>query len=104
MNADVQRYLTTLRRIPPDVVRRMATREFNMLNDDSRCVCGWAIREALDDAVGRLTGTWSTDLCQQEFGGDFWEWAAIYHGVTDLRLPFIFIEEAFARRVAECCP
>lgn len=97
MNADVQRYLTTLRRIPPDVVRRMATREFNMLND-SRCVCGWAIREALDDAVGRR----STDLCQQEFGGDFWEWAAIYHGVTDLRLPFI--EEAFARRVAECCP
>lgn len=100
MNAPVSQYLETLRRVPDDVILSVATREFDMPNPRT-CLCAWLVREQLaqqhdtaaDDEVG-----WAIDE-KVLFGGTSSEWAEIYVGVLDRRLPAI--ELAFVDRVAE---
>lgn len=126
MTPKVRGYLKTLRRIPDNIVLSLATRNFEMTNPAS-CLTGWALREA----VGALRGQPAEDVpgnqylwesCSEQFGGTDDEWRRIFDGVccagdsekknsagycmgcgggdTHGHLPLI--EEAFARRVAEC--
>ena len=98
-------YLTTLRRVPADIILSVATRDIN-LDDGNTCVCGWVIREAFarrDNVDAEDTGKklwWVSVKCPDEFGGEYDEWDAIYMGVTDKRAPLI--ERAFVERVLEC--
>lgn len=106
-------YLKTLRRIPRPIVQAMATRGIISSWGDV-CLCGWAIREALAFANGHTAdeiNVWDNNnpntefplvvsLCQRNFGGTAYAWESIYYGIV--RKPRRAIEEAFARRVAEC--
>lgn len=101
LDPKVEAYLTTLRRIPPEVRQSMATREF-AISDPWSCVCGWAIREDILAATGEDVEPTVTDefACSRVFGGTSDEWRAIFLGIcypdnTSL------IEEAFAIAVAE---
>ena|SRR6185503_3398691 len=94
-------YLTTLRRIPDDVILSMATREFQMYDPPS-CICGWAMREDLLAATGSQGGGHSGPVrCAARFGGTEQEWGAIFGGVTDTYGVLPRIEMAFVRRVDE---
>ena len=94
-------YLNLLRRIPDDVIRSMATREYDM-DDAMRCVCGWAVRDDLLRAIGR-DDEWlynPVGRCVDAFGGSLDEWDDIYHGVLNPeRIPDI--EKAFVQRLDE---
>lgn len=101
LDTDVQRYLTTLRRIPKEVRLSMATREYDM-NDPATCVCGWAIRDELLRAVGSENEShgFVQNECAERFGGEVESWDAIFDGVCyPERLPLI--EEAFTLAVME---
>jgi hypothetical protein len=98
-------FLTTLRRIPDDVILSMATRGID-LPDAWTCVCGWAAREVVArqrnvDAED-VDGIFVTRVLAQELGGsEDKEWRPIniawcYSDQPDA------LEEAFVDRVAEC--
>jgi hypothetical protein len=116
-------YLTTLRRIPDEIILEMATREFVMGSAPS-CLCGWALLEdlaalqakPLDELVDNRAGDdpsfTNHDLFYNSsnagamqrmidaFGGTKREWDAVFLGVCrapELRL----IELAFTLRVEE---
>ncbi len=102
-------YLKTLRRIPKPIRLAMATRVFDM-DDDEVCLCGWAVREALAYANGKAAeeysvhegaAMWTSSERQAValFGGTVQEWQAIYFGVVELDLPII--ERAFVTAVVE---
>ena len=113
LDPDVQRYLTTLRRIPKEVRLSLGGRAF-YLNDVPSCLCGWAVRDALlamsgveveegayywHDAVSTL-GSSTAPRCVQLFGGSYEEWVDVFLGVTSaFRLPAI--ETAFTLAVME---
>jgi hypothetical protein len=98
---DVRGYLTTLRRIPAPVRQSMAAREFDM-NWSETCVCGWAIRDALEAATGRDSQGYGTPGdCVRLFGGTDDEWYRIYYGVLPHNGKLRSIETAFAIAVAE---
>lgn len=108
-------YLATLRRVPPNVVRAVATRNI-VPSDGATCLCGWFVREMVaqmthvdadavdpyDCRIGLSDPVWNPRTgSQQFFGGTREEWIRIYVDIIsddDGR----FVEEAFARRVAEC--
>lgn len=108
-------YLTTLRRIPDEVILDMATREFQMFSARS-CVCGWALRGGLSLLNGKTPDEFDVNgnpaAMAARFGGTDEEWRAIFIGVTAGcgtpgcgvcraagKLPDI--ELAFVHRVAE---
>lgn len=102
----VQDYLDTFRRIPRPIVLSMASREF-VMGDPIACVCGWAIREDIfrktgeertPDIAERSTVAIIDDAARR-FGGNFWEWHAVYFGVINSSA--LDIEEAFTLRVME---
>lgn len=96
------------KRMPDDVVLATATRTLN-LQDDTTCLCGWAVREDIASTLGRdarridpyrhmdsLSGI--PDECAKRFGGEYVEWSAVFSGVTDSgKLPTI--ETAWVERV-----
>lgn len=123
------RYLKTLRRIPKAIILDMGAREFNMETSAS-CVCGWAVRDSLDIAInGESTFTadeklriaephhatsWyskTNEIAQRQFGGTQREWNAIFYAAAGMdpdrqctEVPVTeHLEEAFTRRVMECC-
>lgn len=99
---DYRPYLTTLRRIPPEVRQSMATREFDMISPWA-CVCGWAIRDAVLAATGEDTHRYNSERCAARFGGTYAEWEAIFCDVCYVTtLPAI--ETAFTIAVAETVP
>ena len=95
-------YLTTLRRLPREVVLEIAGREIDP-GDPETCICGWALRLGLSQERGvdadYLLTPW-TDLYElvRLYGGDWGDWYAVYHGILDDR---VLVEQAFMRRVLE---
>jgi hypothetical protein len=116
-------YLTTLRRIPKDIVLATATRELEMDNGRA-CLVAWAVREQLAafvgvaaehvDPFGTVAGPWPYGVIGQGqcewfpdgkahllFGGTRREWRRLYENAAyDKRVPLI--ERAFVQRVSEC--
>jgi hypothetical protein len=103
MNSNVEKYLTTLRRVPDDVILSTATRDID-LAETYRCVCGWTAREIAarkqncdaDTADGGPL-VWTI---AGAVGGDFYEWQRInlaFHGKPTA----LALEEAFTLRVME---
>ena len=102
--SDWMPYLTTLRRVPADIILSVATRDIN-LRDANTCVCGWVIREAIArrdnvDAEDAFSDAFHADACRAAFGDTGDEWDAIYFGVSYECAPLI--ERAFVERVLEC--
>jgi hypothetical protein len=103
-------YLTTLRRLPDDVVLDIATRDLDLWRP-CRCVCGWAVRAGLARSSGDwteertgdavLTGRISVlSAMEQMYGGTLDEWQEVFVGVVQpLQLPLI--EHAFVLRLDE---
>jgi hypothetical protein len=100
-----EKYLTTLRRIPDDIILSIASREVVPIQC-SQCICGWGAREALArvrgvdaDDILRVDGfefeTWKT--CHQVFGGEVNEWCDVF---TDI-YSGPDVEDAFVTRVME---
>jgi hypothetical protein len=108
MTPEVKVYLKTLRLIPAETIRSMATRPFKM-GDPAACLCGWAIRDDLlrvsgkdtypDDEYGDVAEGYSDEMVRQ-FGGTWDQWEDVFRGV--IRNERQLIEEAFAIRVSEC--
>lgn len=102
-------YLKTLRRIPKDVILSMATREMDMSFGES-CLCGWAVKEAFANGLSAEEidpyappgVSWDSPAnhCVYRFGGDYSEWHNLYR---DAEQRIEIVEDAFVRRVAECC-
>ena len=104
LDPEVERYLTTLRRIPVEVRQSMATREFDM-GDPTTCVCGWAIQDSLTHAVGRAVIYRDVkQMCVEQFGGSYDEWDAIFGGVCYTHVHLPNIETAFTIAVSETVP
>lgn len=108
-----QTYLTTLRRVPDDIVLSVATREMEMSSGET-CLCGWFVKEQ----VGRLLNmdpeavdpfadvpgirAFSPNYKASEmFGGGWEEWSSLYNGAE---WDTSAVEEAFVERVLECVP
>lgn len=100
--------LRTLRRIPPWIIRDMATREIIALEPEA-CICGWALRAALGEATGRpaedvshneTSDGDSVQACLDRFAGSYLEWNDVFEGICRDRWA---VETAFTVRVAECC-
>ena len=100
-NSETRQLLTTLRRIPDDVILSMATREYDM-NSCIACVCGWALHEDSLRTVGAVTASAQPIIpqCVDRFGGAEQEWINIFGGAAR---PYYLpnIETAFTLRVAE---
>jgi hypothetical protein len=110
MNSNVEKYLTTLRRVPDDVILAIGAREIVPDKGDV-CVCGWAVREQLariaqTDAEEQDAFDWGAepftawspaDRAPVLFGGNPETWRALYD-----RAPYDRdVEEAFTLRVME---
>ncbi len=103
-------YLRTLRRIPADIVRAMATRPINPTSP-VECLCGWALREqrgrevgcdAGDLPIGTQSMMGTPESCSQVFGGSIAEWERVFIDIVhEHHAPKV--ELAFVRRVAEAC-
>ena len=112
-------YLTTLRRLPDDVVLEVAGHELDLV-DSYACLCGWALRAVMAKLQRVSIDTWSSyrmedyeayrdargldagvpELLSEKVGGTREEWSNIFDGVIcDLALPDI--EFAWTIRVAE---
>lgn len=99
-----RQYLTTLRRVPDDIVLATAARDLEPDISD-RCLCGWFVREQ----IARMTGQSADEqdvsfdntvpTCVESFGGSASEWEAIFYGVARDDAPLI--ERAFVERVLE---
>lgn len=119
--AAVNRFLTTLRRIPDEIVLSVASREMEM-SKYARCLCGATVREYLvafngcadwNEADTKLFGTDSDKESAKLFGGTHDEWRDVYIGVLGQECPTMpaedearkgklsLIEEAFTLRVME---
>ena len=98
----VHGFLETLRRIPDDIVLSMMTLDL-VLEEPSRCLCGWAVRESIARATNREASFVATEFVPEqvvrEFGGTYDEWDAIYYGVCGKNAPYI--ERALALRIEE---
>lgn len=104
-------YLTTLRRIPDEIILSIATQDLEP-DYGSRCICGWAIREVLAIAAGvdaeEVTLDSSdipvVDRCLAAFGGLSHEWGNLFWDIAASKTAPL-VEEAFAQRVLEAaCP
>lgn len=104
----VNHWYRLLLRIPRDIRKALATREFDM-NGRPTCICGWAIREAL----ARVAGCTAEDIeanardipltCAVVFGGTSDEWRRLFRDVTssyllgNIELAFVLaLEEAIS--------
>lgn len=107
--------LETLRRVPDRIILAVAARDLEFF-DNSRCLCGWVVREAIAEIrnmrasrtkLPQLEGDRyftvnADDECAKRFGGTWYEWHEIYIGVTRYDdLPII--ESAYVRRLDEAC-
>jgi hypothetical protein len=98
-----QPYLTTLRRIPADIVLALGARDIEP-QSVQRCLCGWAVREAIARAADLPAETIHSHTiitaCVKQFGGGREEWSDIFYGVLRPNtMPAI--ERAFVERVLE---
>lgn len=111
-------FLTTLRRIPDDIVLSVASRDFEMGSGYS-CLLGNTLREVLVacaaapafDKAGWCWPTVAHAELHDRFGGEYSEWKNIYYGVLprsawkESGIPeagrLRQIEEAFTIRVME---
>jgi hypothetical protein len=101
----VKEYLSTLRKLPDDIVLDLATRELE-LNNPQRCVCGWAVRASLgklqdrDPARVNMEDVDEAEWLNQSYGFGDVTWHEIFDGVVEaLEAPVI--EEALRIRVIE---
>jgi len=102
---EIRGFLKTFRLVPEDIFLATMMHDFDM-SDHKRCVCGWAVREAIAriqnvDATKILDiDASSNGTASMLFGGTYSEWSNIFHGVTDYNtLPLI--ETAIVRRLDE---
>jgi hypothetical protein len=104
MSRTPEQYLSTLQRIPDDIILAIAAQDFEE-GSPARCVCGWAVRESIARAAGidadtvELSSCLLTLDCVERFGGERDEWLHIYYGVMDFRAPAV--ETAFVDRLNE---
>jgi hypothetical protein len=100
-------YLTTLRRVPDDVILDMGVTDLE-LNDGMRCVVGWALRASMAKRLGKRADDVSFEdyddyeyrAVARELGGTEKEWEDVYYGVTQSwTLPAV--ELAFVLRLDE---
>ena len=106
-------YLQTFRRLPDDVVLAVAGREIDP-GSPQRCLCGWAIREALArelnlpaseidpyEYVYRPPMAGINGELAKRYGGRVEEWHNIFSGIV-LPGSEADVELAFTTRVLEC--
>jgi hypothetical protein len=103
------RFLTTLQRIPDDVVRSISSHTFKFESCDF-CICGWSIREVVARRDGVNIENVSTIsegvsslmpfTMSRFFGGSEQEWRSIYIGVV--HEPYAkFVRSAWNRRISD---
>lgn len=104
MTTESAQFLTTLRRIPDDVILSMATRPIDLRNA-YECVCGWAAREAVARERGvsadEFRDTWVVPDLIRLMGGDQREWSRV-NGAVENYESGDALEDAFVERVLEC--
>jgi hypothetical protein len=99
-------YLTTLRRIPDDIILSIASRAIQPAEGEA-CICGWAVREAIGRAVDldaeavdpyAEPGSGVVSGCIDRFGGNEDEWGGVFGGIVSRQ---DLVEDAFVTRVME---
>jgi hypothetical protein len=104
----VKQFLSTLRKVPDDIVLSTAARELD-LGDEQSCLCGTFMRECLvkmrDEEFSKVNVSNDAGLdvpasCAFLFGGEQEDWEDIFTGVIDEN-DAPLIEEAFMTRVFE---
>ena len=93
-------------RIPDDIVLAVSARDLE-LGNASLCLCGWTLREQIARTTGRSADDVDVDNEEHDivqelsdlYGGTWYEWYAVFLGVTDSRMPTI--ELAWLNRIDE---
>lgn len=112
--AEVQRHLTTLRRLPDDVVLEVAGQDLD-LADSNSCLCGWALRGVMAKLQHTAIRKWNVERTENyasrhggvcsalvnKVGGTYQDWHEIFIGVVGKEETIAAVEHAWTLRVDE---